>query len=90
MLKREVVKAVEAGRFHIWTIRTVEEAIPLFTDRQAGARQEDGKYPEGTLNYAVVQQLDVFTKALQATGNKPASKPGEANGKENKNDVQEG
>jgi len=89
MLKREVIEAVEAGRFHIWTVRTVEEAIPLLTDRDTGARQKDGSYPKGTLHHAVVQQLSNYAKALQAS-NKPAAKPGEANGKENKNDAQEG
>lgn len=90
MLKRDVIEAVKAGQFHIWAIRTVEEAISLLTDREAGVRQEDGSFPEGTLNYAVVQKLTDYTKALQASGNKSAPKPGEANGKETKNDVQEG
>jgi lon-related putative ATP-dependent protease len=90
MLKREVIEAVEAGKFHIWAVRSVEEAIPLLTDRQAGTRQEDGKYPEGSLNQAVVQQLEAFSKALQTSGNKPAAKAGEANEKENKSEIQEG
>jgi hypothetical protein len=38
----------------------------------------------------VAHQLRDYAKALQASGAKPATKPGETNGKENKNDVQEG
>ena len=89
MLKREVVEAVKKGQFHIWTIRSVEEAVRLLTDREAGVRQEDGSYAEGTLNQAVVQQLGDYAKALQAS-TKPPAKPGEVNGKENKNEAQEG
>ena len=90
MLKHEVVEAVEAGRFHIWTIRTVEQAIPLLTGREAGLRQEDGKYPDGTFNHAVVQKLSDYAKALQVSGAKTTARPGEVNEKENKNDVPEG
>lgn len=90
MLNHEVIKAVESGRFHIWTIRNVEEAIPLLTDTDAGQRKEDGTYPEGTLNYAVEEQLNLYATALQATGNKQSNnKPGETNEKEPKADQAE-
>jgi lon-related putative ATP-dependent protease len=90
MLKRAVVEAVEAGSFHIWTISSVEESIPLLADREAGTRKENGSYPEGTFNHAVVKQLNDYTKALQASGNKLAPKPGETNGKEIKTESIEG
>lgn len=89
MLKHEVIQAVEAGRFHIWTIETVEDAIPLLTDVQVGKRQPNGEYSAGTFNHAVVQALKDYGKRLQASGTKPPAKPGEANEKEIKNDAQE-
>ncbi len=49
MLKREVVEAVEQGRFHVWPVSTIEEGIEILTGLEAGALQPDGTYPEGTL-----------------------------------------
>ena len=39
MLRREVVEAVEAGRFHVWAVSTVDEALELLTGRPAGERR---------------------------------------------------
>ncbi len=65
MLRKEIVQAVETGQFHIWTIRTIDEAMELFTGLAAGEWQKDG-YPEGTFNYAVMQQLEMFAKAVKS------------------------
>jgi lon-related putative ATP-dependent protease len=54
-LKREVVEAVEAGTFHIYQVRHVDEALTLLTGMEAGARQEDGSFPSGTVNARVQQ-----------------------------------
>ncbi|WP_134704526.1 AAA family ATPase [Ammoniphilus sp. YIM 78166] len=43
-LKEEVVQAVEEGKFHIWSVRTIEEGIELLTGESAKtvfARVED-------------------------------------------------
>lgn len=65
MLRKEVVQAVAAGQFHVWAIRTIDEAIALFTGLEAGEWQEDG-YPEGTFNHAVMQQLEMFARAVKS------------------------
>ena len=49
MLDKEVVEAVEQGKFHIWPVSTVEEGLEILTGVAAGVRQEDGTYPEGTV-----------------------------------------
>lgn len=49
MLKQEVIDAVEAGRFHIWPIRTVEEGLEILTGRPAGVPGPDGRFEEGTV-----------------------------------------
>ena len=63
MLNEEVVKAVEAGQFHIWAINTVDEGISLMTGIAPGERLEDGSYPENTFYRAVFKHLDDFAKA---------------------------
>jgi len=56
-LSREVVKAVEDGRFHIYQVRHVEEALELLTGMEVGVRQENGTFPPGTLNVRIADAL---------------------------------
>ena len=56
-LKQEVVDSVRDGRFHVWSIETVEEGIELLTGMKAGKADEKGNYPEGTLFYLVDEKL---------------------------------
>jgi predicted ATP-dependent protease len=57
MLRRDVVEAVEKGKFHIYPVTTVEEGIEILTGMEAGELQEDGTYPEGTLYRKVDDKL---------------------------------
>jgi len=65
MLREEVRQAVEAGRFHVWAVRTVDEAIALLTDMPAGEADAEGLFPEGTFNRAVQDGLEAFAEALK-------------------------
>lgn len=56
-LRREVRDAVEAGRFHVWAIDRVDEGWPVLAGREAGERQADGSFPEGSVNRAVQDRL---------------------------------
>src|SRR5690606_24001634 len=49
MLKDEVVKAVEEGKFHIYAIQSVEEGIEILTGMPAGKQDEYGEYEENTV-----------------------------------------
>jgi lon-related putative ATP-dependent protease len=69
MLRDEVVESVKEGRFHIYPISTIDEGISLLTGVEAGERQPDGTYPEGTVNRAVEQRL----RELAEKGRKYAS-----------------
>jgi len=57
MLRPEVVEAVEAGRFHIWQVRTIEEGIEILTGVKAGTCDEHGQYEPGTLFGEVNKRL---------------------------------
>jgi predicted ATP-dependent protease len=65
MLREDVVKAVQDGRFHIYTVKTIEEGIEVLTGVAAGERQEDGTYPEGTVNYQVDRQLKEYAERMK-------------------------
>jgi len=58
MLNSEVLEAVEADNFHIYSIKTIDEGLELLSDLEMGEADENGNYPEGTVNYKVTQQLD--------------------------------
>lgn len=69
MLRDEIVEAVEAGKFHLWAIKTVDEGLEIFTGMEAGERGEDGTYPEGSFNRAVVDKLEAFEEAVKEKKN---------------------
>lgn len=57
MLRADVVEAVRDGKFRVWAIANVDEAIELLTGIPAGEPDAKGEIPEGTVNYMVVTQL---------------------------------
>ncbi len=68
MLRREVREAVEQGRFHIYPLTHVDDALELLTGLPAGARGEDGRWPPGTLNRKVADRLERFAAARRRHG----------------------
>jgi len=75
MLRPDVVEAVKAGQFHIYSVRSIDDGIEVLTGVAAGSLQADGKYPEGTINALVQKKLQQFTelqKKLMAAAPKPA------------------
>ncbi|RII29234.1 MAG: ATP-dependent protease [Geobacter sp.] len=57
MLKDEVLEAVRAGKFHLWSVSTIDQGIEILTGVTAGEQQPDGGYPEGSINYLVDKRL---------------------------------
>lgn len=67
-LNSEVIAAVERGEFHIWPVKTIDEAIQLLIGCEAGQTQPDGSFPEGSLNHSVASRLERFALAIKAGG----------------------
>ena len=65
MLKEEVVDAVKAGKFNIYSVKTIDEGIEVLTGTKAGERRIDGTYEEGTVNYLVDKQLREMAEKLK-------------------------
>jgi len=65
MLRKDVVEAVEAGEFHVYAVRTVDEALELLTGVPAGERDEKGAFPEETVNGKVEARLRAFARKQQ-------------------------
>ncbi len=62
MLKDEIVKAVDEGKFHVWSVSCVEDAIKILTDMEAGEPDEKGDFPEGSLFYLVDKKLEELSE----------------------------
>jgi len=79
MLRPDVVAAVKAGKFHIYSVSSIDDGIEVLTGVAAGARQADGSYPAGTINDRVQKKLQQFTelqKKLAAGNDKNAASNG--------------
>jgi lon-related putative ATP-dependent protease len=57
MLRDEIVEAVRNEKFHIYSVATIDQGISLLTGKNAGEKLEDGTYPEGTVNGAVLLRI---------------------------------
>ncbi len=62
MLSQEVVAAVREGKFHVWAVAEIDQALELLTGREAGQRDDTGAYPAGSVNAAVQQRLRSFAE----------------------------
>lgn len=61
-LSDEVIQAVKDGEFHIYPIKTIDEGIEILTGVKVGEKQDDGKYPDDTINGMVFNKLKHFAK----------------------------
>jgi predicted ATP-dependent protease len=65
MLKEEVVQAVQEGKFHIWSVETIDQGIEVLTGIPAGEMDKKGKYPKGTINELVDKRLREMLTGLK-------------------------
>jgi lon-related putative ATP-dependent protease len=65
MLRSDVIEAVEEGRFHVWPVEHVDEAVELLMGRPAGERDDEGRFPDGSVNQAVEVRLHDFAAGLR-------------------------
>jgi predicted ATP-dependent protease len=64
VLRDEVAEAVADGRFHLWSVRTVDEAVELFTGVPVGVADAEGAYEADTVYGRVMAQLEAFDRIL--------------------------
>lgn len=65
MLRQDVVEGVSRGDFRVYSVATVDEGITLLTGVDAGEPDEDGNFPEGTVNYRVATRLRELAEAMR-------------------------
>ncbi|MCU0860751.1 MAG: AAA family ATPase [Methanomassiliicoccales archaeon] len=65
MLKEEVLDAIEAKKFHVWSVSTIDEGIELLTGAKAGSRRKDGSFEPGTVNDLVQRRLEDMAEKIK-------------------------
>lgn len=65
MLNDEVLEAVAAGRFHIWSVETIEQGIGILTGMKAGERGKHGTFPKNTIFHLVDKRLAEMVERLR-------------------------
>ncbi|MDA1035465.1 MAG: ATP-binding protein [Chloroflexi bacterium] len=67
VLRQEVVDAVKAGQFNVYAIETVEQGIELLTGVAAGELDDEGHYPDDSINARVVNALEAMSERVRDT-----------------------
>ena len=65
MLRSDVVEAIKEGRFHIYSVKTIDEGLEILTGCPAGERGPDGAFPEGTVNYLGENRLRELNQSMR-------------------------
>src|SRR5690554_2539039 len=80
MLNEPVREAVREGRFSIYPLSHIDQAIELMTGMQAGRADAEGVYPENTFNRLVADKLAAFAKVSKKKDDDKTSDSGASSG----------
>jgi lon-related putative ATP-dependent protease len=69
MLRADIVRACEEGKFRIYSVETVDDAIELLTGIPAGMPDPEGNLPPGSINYLVAAELAEMTALRERFNN---------------------
>jgi predicted ATP-dependent protease len=73
MLRHDVIEAVEAERFHIHAVGTIDEGLEVLTGITAGGRGPNGIYPPATINGVVQMRLVEMAQTRMTYQMQPAA-----------------
>jgi predicted ATP-dependent protease len=65
MLRLDVLEAVREGRFAIYGVTHISQAVELLMGRPAGSRAQDGSYLAGTVNALVSEKLHAYADRVR-------------------------
>lgn len=68
MLREDAVEAAERGELRIYPVATVDEAMEVLTGLPAGAPDQEGVCPEGSINRLIEEQLVRFAVVARRFG----------------------
>ena len=65
MLKDEVIEAVKNNKFHIYSVKKIEEGIELLTGVKAGETDQYGEYEKDSVFYLANKKIHDFNNVLK-------------------------
>jgi len=65
MLRQDVIDAVESGKFNIYPIEHIDQGIEILTGIPAGDLDEEGNYPEDSINGRVRAKLAELAEKIK-------------------------
>lgn len=77
MLRQAVVDAVKEGKFNVYPVETVDQALTLLTGVPAGERDSKGLYPADSVNGRCEQVLEEYADSLKGAAHSLNKKNGE-------------
>lgn len=66
MLREDIVEACRDGRFGVYSVATVDQAVELLTGIAAGERDATGAFPQGSVNERVERRLAQLAERARA------------------------
>ncbi len=75
MLKQEVLDAVTAQQFTIYSIEHVDDALSLLMGMEAGKINQQGKYPTNTINHKIQLNLEKYSSLKHSEQHKHDKDP---------------
>jgi lon-related putative ATP-dependent protease len=76
MLRADVVQAVADGKFAVYPVSTIDQAVEQLTGMPAGERDALGAFPQGSVNFKVEQKLVAFAALARASGERDRLRKG--------------
>jgi predicted ATP-dependent protease len=70
MLREDIVDVVKEGRFHVFSVKTINEGIEILTGIPAGERDDEGIFPEDSIHGKVEKRLDEIRAHLKRSKEK--------------------
>jgi len=67
MLRHDVVEACSDGKFHIYSVENIYQAMEIMLGQPAGTPDDDGKYADGTILRTAVDRAEDFWKLTLAS-----------------------
>ncbi|CAN5140826.1 ATP-binding protein [soil metagenome] len=72
VLRDDVSAAIDEGRFHLYSVSTVEEAVEVLTGVSAGTRDASGRFPAASVFGRVERRLiEIAERLREAEGHGP-------------------
>ncbi len=65
MLRQDVIESVESGQFHIYAVKTIDQALALLSDNAEVDLIEQEHYPVGSFNDRVVKRIASWAETHQ-------------------------